>query len=702
MSIEFEKPNYNAILPNIVTGEEDNISGRAASVLRQPIRNLQTTIQILDDNGDILDTITGKVISGTISYDATSLIRRTGQLTMVVDENYMPSPKSMMWFGKKFRVYQGVVDMSNYPREAVNFLLGTFWLDTHTLDFNKENRTITLDLSDKMTRWDGVGLETKLKYGVKEKIPITEAIKNIVEDRGETDFGYIAKSLDNEVVPYDYEKQPGTQITDILEDLRDMYMSYICGYDALGRFEIKRVDWQKENEVPDPRWEFDSTRTDRADLTLSFTETYDLKDVKNRIMVVGSTSVKTGFTPQGVIQLNDQNSPYSIGAIGTRTKVITNTDLVNDIQCVSQASFELWKASNLQETATIEVAPVYFLKPNDIISITNPVTKQIAKYEITKMSLDLSVEGTMSIDCRKLYFVKPSYGEWGSPLVNAIKKGINQYGWLSLGEKRIKDCYGISGDGKNTLFVQFDVEGEGGTQASTTAYDTTRNQNLLLDLSDYEHLDFKSMSGDVGRSKADYADRVLAHEMFHAVCNDYYGYFKLVNWPTYWKEGFAELIHGGKERYLSIGGESLDKKREALIERCQNQLNGRWESTSEDYVSAYLIACAIYYLLGANKKGLQDGFQRLADLPNGEAYILWKMLGISGEDGEFQAQKLVMEKIKTMPIWQYLNSDTDVDTCSVGGNHMLNIYGVPLNADDVFNNQEAMTDSIGFKISYVE
>ena len=131
-------------------------------------------------------------------------------------------------------------------------------------------------------------------------------------------------------------------------------------------------------------------------------------------------------------------------------------------------------------------------------------------------------------------------------------------------------------------------------------------------------------------------------------------------------------------------------------------MNGRWESTSEDYVSAYLIACAIYYLLGANKKGLQDGFQRLADLPNGEAYILWKMLGISGEDGESQAQKLVMEKIKTMPIWQYLNSDTDVDTCSVGGNHMLNIYGVPLNADDVFNNQEAMTDSIGFKISYVE
>lgn len=699
MPIDYVKPNYNEVLPNIITGLEGDVSGRAASTLRQPIRNLETTIQILGDNDEIIDTITGKVISGSISYDGTSLIRRTGALTMVVDPAYMPSPDSVLWFNKKFRVYQGVVDLSQYPHEAMNFLLGTFWLDEHTINYNNEERTISLNLSDKMTRWDGVGLETKLKLEEKQEIPAVTAIKSLVESWGETEFGYIEEPVDGQVIPYDYEKQPGTPVMDIIEDLRDMYKTYICGYDVLGRFEIRRVDFQREADLPDPKWEFDATRNDRADLTLSFSETYDLKDVKNRIMVVGSTSVKTGYTPMGTVQLTDIKSPYSIEAIGNRTKVISNPDLTNDMQCVQQAAWELYKASTLQETITISVAPVYFLQPNDIITVTNPVTGKIFKYEIDKMSVDLGVDGTMEIDAHKIYFVRPSYGEWGTPTVNAIKRGISNLGWLSLGEQRIKDTYGIMASGKNILFIQFDVEGKGGAQAWNQAYDTTYNQLMDIDLSDVEGLNTKSESGDTGRSKGDYLDRVLAHEMFHAVCNDYYGYFKLVNWPTWWKEGFAELLHGAKERYQSIiSYQSSAEKRDALIKRAAAQMNGQWESASEDYVSAYLIACALYYILG-NKQNLQAAFQRLEEVSNGSSEILGTFLGMSDEDA---AKQKVVSMMKTMPIWQYLDNESDPDTGSIGGNHMLNIYGKALDADDVFNNEEAKSESLGFKLSYIE
>ena len=48
MPLKYKKPNYNETLSNIVNGLEEKVSGRAASVLRQPIRNLQTTIQVLD------------------------------------------------------------------------------------------------------------------------------------------------------------------------------------------------------------------------------------------------------------------------------------------------------------------------------------------------------------------------------------------------------------------------------------------------------------------------------------------------------------------------------------------------------------------------------------------------------------------------------------------------------------------------------
>ena len=58
--------------------------------------------------------------------------------------------------------------------------------------------------------------------------------------------------------------------------------------------------------------------------------------------------------------------------------------------------------------------------------------------------------------------------------------------------------------------------------------------------------------------------------------------------------------------------------------------------------------------------------------------------------------------MKKMPIWEYLNDPNDVDTCSIGGNHMMNIYNRPLDAADVFNNQEATVPSIGFKLRYDE
>ena len=72
MPLKYKKPNYNETLSNIVNGLEEKVSGRAASVLRQPIRNLQTTIQVLDNDGSIIDTITGKTTGGTINYDPNS------------------------------------------------------------------------------------------------------------------------------------------------------------------------------------------------------------------------------------------------------------------------------------------------------------------------------------------------------------------------------------------------------------------------------------------------------------------------------------------------------------------------------------------------------------------------------------------------------------------------------------------------------
>ncbi|PWT34584.1 flagellin [Limosilactobacillus reuteri] len=697
MSVLSRPQNYNQTLPNIVTGMEEQLPGRVTNALLQPIRNLETTIQVIDDRGNIIDTITGKTVEGSISMDASSLIRRTGSLKLAVDPAYMPNKKSMLWFDKRFRIYQGIVDTSQYPREAINYLLGTFYVDETGLQFSEDNRYITVKLSDKMTNWEDSGLETKLE--VKHGTPLNEAMRGILELVGETDFGYMEKTTDKEVIPYDYKKEAGTNIIDIITDFRDMYQEFVCGYDVMGRFEFRRIPMQLKREMKPSRWEFDSVSTDRADVTLSFAESYSLKDVKNRVVVVGNTSTTTGYTPKGIVTVKATDNPFNTTAIGIRTKVIQNNDLTNDMQCVSQAEYEIWKSTHFQEQANISIVPLYHLKPFDLITIKNPVSNVSAQYMIDTIDVDLDVEGTMYITAHKMYFVTPIYGEANTPLVDAIKNGIDKLGWLSLGEQRIKDAYGISADGRNTLFIRFISGALGGSQASTNAYTTTRNQIMELDLSDYQKLDFKSEDGNVGRSKADYADRVLGHEMFHAVCNDFYGVMKVIDIPIWFKEGFAELLHGGKDRYETINGfKNSEEKKNYFINMAKEQLEGKWSSTSEDYVTAYLIAAAIYYLCGSKEK-MMLAFQNIENAQNINLNFLKKFLPDLGSTNEEVEQKIIKE-LQTMPLWEFLNDPNDPDTGSIGGNHMENLYNRPLDAENVFNNQEAKCSSIGFKIIY--
>lgn len=698
--LAYRKPNYNQTLPNIITGMEATTSGRTASVLRQPIRNLQTTIQVLDTDGSIIDTITGHVVDGTINYSATSLIRRTGSLRMIVDPEYLPSKKSVVWFGKRFRVYQGIVDLYNNPKEAVNFLLGTFWVDDSSLTYDEDSGSISVTLSDKMTLWEDRGLENEIKIDI--GTPMSQCMRMIMELVGETDFGYMYESNSEEVMPYKYDKQAGTMITDIIQDFRDMYMDYICGYDVLGRFEYRKIEMQKKDETREPKWQFDTTASDRSDLTLSFNESYTLKDVANRVVVIGSTNVKTGYTPKGEVKIVDASNPFSVDAIGTRTKVVTNSDLTNDLQCVAQARYELWKTAHFQEQVDITVVPVYLLQPNDLITVTNPVTRETYRYMIDTISTDLGVDGVMSITAHKMYYVGLDYGKAEMPVVEALKNGIEHLGWLSLGEQRAKDCYGISGSGDNTIMVRFIVGEKGGEQASTTPYYTTKNQTLELDITDFQKLDMKNQNGDTGRSKGDYADRILGHEMFHAVCNDYYGAFKIGDIPTWWKEGFAELLHGAKERYQSmVGYAGNDETKKAIIDHAKNQLlTNYWGGTSDDYVYSYAIAAAIYYLCGT-KERFQQMFQNIATQENVGLDFLYKALPFLGNSSQEIANKIIDEMDK-MPLWTYLNDNTDADTCSIGGSHMMNIYNHALDAEDVFNNDEATTISLGFKIRYDE
>ncbi|HWJ94910.1 MAG TPA: flagellinolysin [Telluria sp.] len=147
----------------------------------------------------------------------------------------------------------------------------------------------------------------------------------------------------------------------------------------------------------------------------------------------------------------------------------------------------------------------------------------------------------------------------GDSKKRAVMDGLRT-GWLTSAEELVKKYYGISGDG---AAITIDLDGytdgpwnvlarvTGNVPGPTGQY---TNIHLQLDMAD-----FGTANGDDGGLAPTYSDRIVAHEMVHAIMSRATGFVA----PSWFKEGVAELIQGADERLASKiaqdgdGGKSL-------------------------------------------------------------------------------------------------------------------------------------------------
>jgi flagellin len=113
-------------------------------------------------------------------------------------------------------------------------------------------------------------------------------------------------------------------------------------------------------------------------------------------------------------------------------------------------------------------------------------------------------------------------------------------GWLSAAEDMVQQYYGLQGDGV-TLKINLDTtDGTSGVLASVTG-STAPDSDVTLNI---DMADFSDMSTPDGGTGPVYDDRVIAHEMVHAIMLRSTSF----NFPQWFTEGTAELIHGADER----------------------------------------------------------------------------------------------------------------------------------------------------------
>lgn len=204
----------------------------------------------------------------------------------------------------------------------------------------------------------------------------------------------------------------------------------------------------------------------------------------------------------------------------------------------------------------------------------------------------------------------------GSITGDANQRAVYDYlrlGWLEESENLIKQYFGLAGDGAAMqIDITRDSDGAGGyaafVQASVSAANGGRGTNLRMSI---DMANFAPANLPNGGSGPMYNDRIIAHEMVHAVQYRTLNVYSMISdsaaqaTSTWFIEGMAEAIHGADERLtadIAANGGTVA----GLIagDRISN-----WGGTSRDYSIGYL---AFRYLHAELKeRGYTDGVKSM-------------------------------------------------------------------------------------------
>ncbi len=178
--------------------------------------------------------------------------------------------------------------------------------------------------------------------------------------------------------------------------------------------------------------------------------------------------------------------------------------------------------------------------------------------------------------------------------------------WAEQGLKLIADSYGLDFQNATVknINVEFDYSNEHPDWVAwvtnygnkKTNYRTTGELELTINMNYYSKFDSSNYNGVNPDKPNNYLDRILAHELTHAVMAANIDYFNYL--PSYIKEGAAELVHGIDDwRDLKAVVKSVSD--------LTNALKNCYKASNANYSGGYLLLRFLAKQVeAANKNGI--------------------------------------------------------------------------------------------------
>ena len=252
---------------------------------KQSQRNISIRINLLNFSKQIIDSIEGQVIGGSITSDANSNMRNTCDIQMVVtDSSFNVEAEGKIWMDRYIQIYIGVEDLKTHQTIWTN--KGIYLLNHPTYGYSAESKVLSFQGVDMMA------LLTDMRGGMLSEAYLIPAGSN-VRDVIITILGvngineYVVDDCKNsdgsiQPVPYDMTFDIGSTWWDVLEALQSILPNYQMYFDVDGVFHYEPTPY-KPNEVV--RMDDDIWRQN----VISENVSYDFESVKNSVKVLGRT-----------------------------------------------------------------------------------------------------------------------------------------------------------------------------------------------------------------------------------------------------------------------------------------------------------------------------------------------------------------------------------------------------------------------------
>lgn len=365
------------------------------------VRNQRIKVDLLNFNFQTVNSLEGKVTDGSISIDATSDIRRTCNITLVVENSTdIIAPGGQVWLDKFIKVYVGTDNPRN-NNETVWNNMGLFLINNPESAYNATTNTITfegLDLMAKLTgRRNGQlpAVTTVVPAGSK----VADVVKQIITQLGGFDK-YIIQDAGYEI-PYDIKKDMGSTIYDLLVEIRDLYSDWEMFFDVDGVFHWQQIP----NGINEPVvLDFDQLK---QKVIINDVIDVDFENVKNHIIVYGRL-LDNGEQVMATSTDTINSSPYNVDSIGQINYIVDDERIYNNDLAQQRADYELFLHARMNDSITLEIVPLYWLNDVNVkIAHTNKNVGIEGEYLIKTLEIPLGVGNNMTITAIKVYPKEP-------------------------------------------------------------------------------------------------------------------------------------------------------------------------------------------------------------------------------------------------------------------------------------------------------